>query len=68
MRLLVLALVLAVPVIATEYPLWDGEPIEEYTKKVGLPPTKTLDLGNGVTMECPSYYTPVPELPSNKGI
>jgi len=35
----------------TEYPLWDGEPIEEYAKKVGLPPTKTIDLGNGVTME-----------------
>ena len=34
------------------YPLWDGsESVAEYAKKVNLPPTKTLDLGNGVNME-----------------
>jgi len=54
MRLIALTLaLLALPVVSaeTEYPLWDGEPIEGYAKKVELPPTKTLDLGNGVTME-----------------
>ena len=34
------------------YPLWDGqESVEQYAKKVHLPPTKTLDLGNGVKLE-----------------
>ena len=34
------------------YPLWDGqESVAEYAKKVGLPATKTLDLGGGVKME-----------------
>jgi len=34
------------------YPLWDGqESVEQYAKKVNLPPTRTLDLGNGVKME-----------------
>jgi len=34
------------------YPLWDGsESVAEYAKKVGLPPTKTLDLGNSVNLE-----------------
>ena len=34
------------------YPLWDGsESVADYAKKVNLPPTKTLDLGNGVKME-----------------
>lgn len=33
------------------YPLWHGESVEAYAKKVGLPSTKTLDLGSGVTME-----------------
>jgi formylglycine-generating enzyme required for sulfatase activity len=33
-------------------PLWDGaESIEQYAKKAGLEPTKTLDLGNGIKME-----------------
>jgi formylglycine-generating enzyme required for sulfatase activity len=33
-------------------PLWDGhESVADYAKKVNLPPTKTLDLGNGVKME-----------------
>src|SRR5476651_1600224 len=37
---------------ATAYPLWDGhESVAEYAKKVGLPPTETLDLGNGVKLE-----------------
>ena len=34
------------------YPLWDGsESVEQYAKKVNLPPTKSLDLGNGVKLE-----------------
>ena len=34
------------------YPLWDGqEPVARYAERVGLPPTKTLDLGNGVNLE-----------------
>ena len=33
------------------HPLWNGEPIPEYAKKVGLEPTRTLDLGNGAKME-----------------
>jgi len=34
------------------YPLWDGtEPVAAYAKKVNLPPTQTLDLGNGVKLE-----------------
>jgi formylglycine-generating enzyme required for sulfatase activity len=34
------------------YPLWDGsESVAEYAKKVKLPPTQTLDLGNGVNLE-----------------
>ena len=56
--LLYLALTLAAsaiagePVPAPSYPLWDGhEPITEYARKVNLPPTKTLDLGNGVKLE-----------------
>jgi len=52
MRFLALSLALAaLPAMAAEYPLWDGEPIEEYAKMVGLPPTKTIDLGDGVTMD-----------------
>ena len=36
----------------TAYPLWDGvESVADYGKKVDLPPTKTLDLGNGVKLE-----------------
>jgi formylglycine-generating enzyme required for sulfatase activity len=34
------------------FPLWDGhESIEQYARRVNLPPTKTLDLGNGVSLE-----------------
>ena len=33
-------------------PLWDGkESVEQYAQRVNLPPTKTLDLGNGVKLE-----------------
>ena len=36
----------------TAYPLWDGqESVAEYAKRVSLPPTKTLELGGGVSME-----------------
>jgi len=35
-----------------QYPLWDGtESVAEYSKKVNLPPTQSLDLGNGVKLE-----------------
>ncbi|MCY3022169.1 MAG: SUMF1/EgtB/PvdO family nonheme iron enzyme [Planctomycetota bacterium] len=34
------------------FPLWDGhESIEQYARRANLPPTKTLDLGNGVNLE-----------------
>ena len=34
------------------YPLWDGsESVADYAKRVNLPATKTLDLGDGVKME-----------------
>jgi len=34
------------------FPLWDGhESIEQYARRVNLPPTKTLDLGNGVNLD-----------------
>ena len=37
---------------AHAYPLWDNhESVADYAKKVNLPPTKTLDLGNGVKLE-----------------
>lgn len=37
---------------AKQWPLWDGrEPVERYARRVGLPPTRTLDLGGGVTMD-----------------
>ena len=33
---------------APTWPLWDGhEFIEQYAKRVNLPPSKTLDLGGG---------------------
>jgi len=36
----------------SSYPLWDGhETIEQYAKRTDLPPTKTLDLGNGVNLD-----------------
>jgi len=37
---------------AQPWPLWDGqETVEQYAKRTNLPPTKTLDLGNGVNLE-----------------
>jgi len=37
---------------AKVWPLWDGqESVAEYAQRVNLPPTKTLDLGNGVNLE-----------------
>src|SRR5437764_15269123 len=50
---LLLALALSSSLPAAEpYPLWDGsESVADYAKRVNLPPTKTLDLGNGVKME-----------------
>jgi hypothetical protein len=34
------------------YPLWDGrESVADYARRTGLPPTRTLHLGNGVRME-----------------
>jgi len=40
------------PSAKAAYPLWDGqESVADYAKKVNLPPTKTLDFGNGVKME-----------------
>ena len=34
------------------YPLWDNhESVADYANRVNLPPTKTLDLGNGVKLE-----------------
>ena len=36
----------------TPAPLWDGhESVADYAQRVNLPPTKTLDLGNGVKLE-----------------
>ncbi|MCY3018035.1 MAG: formylglycine-generating enzyme family protein [Planctomycetota bacterium] len=36
----------------TAFPLWDGhESVADYAKRTNLPPTKTLDLGGGVTLE-----------------
>src|SRR5476651_632869 len=57
MRLLpIILLMLAESLVAAEttpmYPLWGGqESVAEYARKVNLPPTKTLDLGNGVKLE-----------------
>jgi formylglycine-generating enzyme required for sulfatase activity len=37
---------------ARAWPLWDGhESIADYARKTGLPPARTLDLGNGVKLE-----------------
>ncbi|MCY3018732.1 MAG: hypothetical protein NTW87_06845 [Planctomycetota bacterium] len=34
------------------YPPWDGQvSTEQYARRVNLPPTRTLDLGNGVKLE-----------------
>jgi len=40
------------PATQPAYPFWDGqESIEQYAQRVNLPPTKTLDLGDGVKLE-----------------
>ncbi|HEY3320665.1 MAG TPA: hypothetical protein VGP72_09395 [Planctomycetota bacterium] len=37
---------------AHPWPLWDGkETIADYARRAGLEPTKTLDLGGGVTLD-----------------
>ncbi|HEY3323323.1 MAG TPA: hypothetical protein VGP72_22905 [Planctomycetota bacterium] len=37
---------------AQPWPLWDGkESVADYARRAGLEPTKTLDLGGGVTLE-----------------
>jgi len=34
------------------FPLWDGhESVADYAKRVNLPPTKSLDLGDGIKLE-----------------
>ena len=49
----VIALFFVAPlVLGSDAPLWDGhESVEHYAQRVNLPPTKTLDLGNGVKLE-----------------
>ena len=46
---------IAIPAVvreSTENLLWDGhESVDDYAKRCKLPPTKTLELGNGVKME-----------------
>lgn len=52
--LLLAAMVLACAsaAAAEAAPLWDGqESIAEYAKRIGVPPTKSVDLGGDVTME-----------------
>ena len=47
-------LALTGPLLAGEatYPLWDGqESVADYAKRVNLPPTQTLDLGNNVKLD-----------------
>jgi len=56
LRLVTLAIVLVTALSArsaeSQYPLWDGEEsVEAYANRVGLEPTKTIDLGNGVLLE-----------------
>ena len=54
---LLIMFALAAPLLAADspppaYPLWDGtESIAAYAKKVNLPPTQSLDLGNGVKLD-----------------
>ena len=50
--LLALAGALSAAESAPTFPLWDNvEPVSEYAKRVNLPPTQMLDLGNGVKLE-----------------
>ena len=49
--LLLIALIVT-PARARDWPLWDGhQSVDAYAKSVNLPPTKSLDLGNGVTLD-----------------
>ena len=51
---LILLFLKATTVLAAEapFPLWDThESVADYAKRTNLPPTKTLDLGNGVKLE-----------------
>ena len=49
---LLLLVALGGPAVGAEYPLWDGkESVAAYAKPVGLPATKTINLGAGVKME-----------------
>ena len=54
---LIFILVLAAFISAADstppaYPLWDGtESVAAYAKKINIPPTQTLDLGNGVKLD-----------------
>jgi len=42
----------AEPSPTPSWPPWDGQgSVEQYSKRAGLEPTKTLDLGNGIKME-----------------
>src|SRR5215831_17336339 len=53
-RLWPLTFVLLGSALASEaqYPLWDGhESVADYAKRVNLPTTRTLDLGNDVKLE-----------------
>ena len=49
----VFTLLFAAPLVfGIDAPLWDGhESVDHYAQRVNLPPTKTLDLGNGVKLE-----------------
>jgi formylglycine-generating enzyme required for sulfatase activity len=39
--------------LALPFPLWDGkQPIKEYSRLIGVPPSLALDLGGGVQIEC----------------
>lgn len=46
------AISLAATQAPPSYPAWDrAEPIDAYARRVNLPPTLTLDLGDGVLWE-----------------
>src|SRR5579862_6417237 len=54
--LLLLPLLTLASAVAAEsaraYPLWNGvESVADYAKRVNLPPTKSIDLGNNVTLD-----------------
>jgi len=50
--LLLLSLSLILPATARELPLWDThESVASYAQRVKLPPTKSLDIGNGVKLD-----------------